>query len=754
MKYSRLLAKTSPTNGFNTDSIYLDVHLQDVYIAAKKILSATGCSQLNAAGLSLEEYYSRFEKIVLVSAAIHDIGKANSHFQEMINGSRNIKVHPQGIRHEWVSVYILQVLESWLSPLFASNPEDYQILKWVVAGHHPKFNHPSPPDHAPDGAGTEQVVLLAQDGFRRCLDQVKLLLDLEICSINLKDTALSIIGESNFFTDLHLCFQDWRRTWNAIKGTPVANLIAIAKATLIAADVAGSAIPVAIEGEDRFSWISDAFNDRPKPGDFDALVKIKLGGKTPRDFQNQVAYSRSRVTFVTAGCGSGKTLSAYLWAAKNYPEKRLYFCYPTTGTATEGFRDYLFDEAECIPRLGADLFHGRSAIDFELILNAGPDNSPVSEIDLRLNALKAWKTPIVSCTVDTVLGLVQNSRKGLYSWPALSQSAFVFDEIHSFDDRLFGALLLFIKALPGLPILLMTASLPDFKLRALKEALEEVGESLEMVSGPVDIEKIPRYHRLNLGDSDRTELLNKVKKSEGKILWVTNTVKRAIEVERQHKHFAPIVYHSRFKYEDRVSRHSQLIEKFKTPGFAFAICTQVAEMSLDISADLLVSDMAPIPALIQRLGRLNRKAVKGCATKPFIVNEVEQPLPYTSSEFDSSKKWLALFPQTGGISQKDLIDFWKVETSVEGDLPFLKGAWVNGGPSTDVFELRESSPGVTVLMEEDLSLIDAKLKSVDKLLIPMPPNKEWPAWKRKKGIPIAPKGNISYDSFRGAEWVK
>ena len=101
-----------------------------------------------------------------------------------------------------------------------------------------------------------------------------------------------------------------------------------------------------------------------------------------------------------------------------------------------------------------------------------------------------------------------------------------------------------------------------------------------------------------------------------------------------------------------------------------------------------------------------------------------------------------------------MIDFWKVETSVEGDLPFLKGAWVNGGPSTDVFELRESSPGVTVLMEEDLSLIDAKLKSVDKLLIPMPPNKEWPAWKRKKGIPIAPKGNISYDSFRGAEWVK
>ncbi len=126
-----------------------------------------------------------------------------------------------------------------------------------------------------------------------------------------------------------------------------------------------------------------------------------------------------------------------MWAAKNHPTQRLYFCYPTTGTATEGFKDYLH-EAD----VGADLFHSRREVDFEIILNTGRDVQQ-DEVDasLRIEALDAWSTPIVSCTVDAVLGLVQNNKRGLFAWPALSQSAFVFDEIHAFDDKLFGALL-------------------------------------------------------------------------------------------------------------------------------------------------------------------------------------------------------------------------------------------------------------------------------------------------------------------------
>ena len=50
----------------------------------------------------------------------------------------------------------------------------------------------------------------------------------------------------------------------------------------------------------------------------------------------------------------------------------------------------------------------------------------------KADALESWSTPVVACTVDTVLGLVQNNRRGLFAWPALAQSAFVFDEIHAY----------------------------------------------------------------------------------------------------------------------------------------------------------------------------------------------------------------------------------------------------------------------------------------------------------------------------------
>jgi CRISPR-associated endonuclease/helicase Cas3 len=82
--------------------------------------------------------------------------------------------------------------------------------------------------------------------------------------------------------------------------------------------------------------------------------------------------------------------------------------------------------------------------------------------------------------------------------PALSQAAYVFDEIHEFYDRLFAALLRFLRDLPGLTALLMTANLPKTREIALRELLG----TLELFPGPDELEERPRYRKSPITGND------------------------------------------------------------------------------------------------------------------------------------------------------------------------------------------------------------------------------------------------------------
>jgi CRISPR-associated endonuclease/helicase Cas3 len=733
--------------------MFLPGHLADVYDAAQCVLDSTADEQLKALGLNPAEYGNRLRRIVLLAAAVHDLGKANDHFQGMIRGTRNVQQNPQGLRHEWISILMFKQLQQWLLPALAGNESDFAIIEWAVAGHHPAADHPSPPRLCPPGAGCEISMLMGHPDYATALQWMKATFGLSNLPM-LVDQRRNLFGSENVFGEFARWYRNAQQMWDKVKRSPDRMLVAAAKDCLIAADIGGSALPKAIPDDPkRWNWITISFADKPKPGDLQAVVDFRLSGGTPREFQIAVAESKASVTFVKAGCGTGKTLAAYMWAAKNYPTRRLYFCYPTTGTATEGFRDYLFDEAEKTPRVGADLFHGRSEIDFDIILNTGPDIRSLSEEEARLESLKAWKTPVAACTVDTVLGIVQNNRRGLFAWPALAQSAFVFDEIHAFDDRLFGALLRFLSNVPGLPVLLMTASLPKVREEALRAVVAKLGRELNPIPGPADLEDLPRYHRVTVPDNNPLPLVTQVIRSGGKVLWVCNTVGRVMDAAEKAKALNPLIYHSRFKYVDRVERHKQVIEAFKANGSAVAICSQVAEMSLDLSADLLITDLAPVPPLIQRLGRLNRRAKSGQPTKPFVMVEPANQLPYTPVDMDAARTWLSKLPAKS-ISQKQLADLW--EQTADQPPDSVASAWLDGGPTTTVTELRDASPGITVLMVEDLLKVRANPRDLGRYLLPMPPPRrlDWKVWSRERGLPLAPTGTVLYNRLRGAEWAE
>lgn len=712
------------------------------YVArcADLLIAERGRHALEAARLP-EALLRLLEDVVSLAAWLHDAGKCSRPFQEMLRGGARV----QPVRHEAATLWLMwpgQPIGEWLLGHYSY--EVVRLAAVAAAGHHRKFLSAAfaPPEA---GAGSSCELLCGHADFHRLLATMAAKLELAQAP-PFENLSIPLVGKRSFRTQL----LDWKAEFDDwLDGDEAASrLLPLAKAFVLAADVAGSALPRADERPD---WLVHELRRRAPRERMEDVVNRRLAGKALRPFQREAASSSAPVTLVRAGCGSGKTLAAYLWAAHQYPGRQLWVTYPTTGTATEGFRDYVLDAD-----IAARLEHGRANVDMARLMD---DSDPLREVD-RLQALRTWGTEIVTCTVDTVLGLVQNQRRGIYAWPGLCHSAVIFDEIHAYDDRLFGSLLRFLEVLPGIPALLMTASLPAARLTRLSHLVEHIhGRALQFVEGPTELERLPRYRHVRANVDRAWDIVGQELARGGKILWVSNTVARAIAVfdglSRRGHTGVGTLYHSRFRYSDRVDRHTDVIRRFSAPGPTLASTTQVAEMSLDLSATLLITDLAPIPALIQRLGRLNRRATPENPddVRPFLVLPFSGA-PYSREELEAASVWLDQLGD-GPLAQSDLVARWIPQPAA--DVAPEPATWIDGGFNSEVAAVRDASPGLSVIREADEWLARAEPRRIPELLIPMGPHPsgEWKSWRRVAGAAlVAPDSALAYDQLRGGEWRK
>ncbi|MEM9809108.1 MAG: CRISPR-associated helicase Cas3', partial [Cyanobacteria bacterium P01_D01_bin.56] len=547
-----------------------------------------------------------------LAAYLHDWGKANDHFQGVVRykmsdaaPKRNAMQTPQLIRHEALSVLLAWEFKDWLGQAEG----DFMTALAAAGGHHLKLGGKA-------GKRTDNVGELRQCGD----DQIHLFTTHNsfISLLKYGRKTFGLNGLSNFKPPrnwkvyeiekyqrlIRNAFEDWNRN---------STLLAVLKGLLICGDSIGSAAPsvdISIA-----KWIEQEINRTLNHEKIEQIIQERLAGHALRPFQEKLAASNARVSLARAGCGTGKTLGAYAWAQHHADGRKLFFCYPTTGTSTEGFIDYVHGQAD------AALLHSRAGVDLarweeEQEKNALKDiyttgeeedsgDSSDNEIAKKLESFKAWGREVNVCTVDTVLGILQCNRRALYCFPAVANAAFVFDEVHCYDDRLFGALLRFLETVKA-PVLLMSASFLPWQREAIEQA---VGETVQIIEGPKDIETKPRY-RFDERDKPDWQRVEEELNAGGKVLWVCNRVNEAIDTYRDAKKrgLNAVVYHSRFRYQDRVDHHRAVVDGFgedKPP--ILAIATQVAEMSLDLSASLLVTQVADPAGLIQRLGRLNRR---------------------------------------------------------------------------------------------------------------------------------------------------
>src|SRR5205814_535802 len=124
----------------------------------------------------------------------------------------------------------------------------------------------------------------------------------------------------------------------------------------------------------------------------------------------------------------------------------------------------------------------------------------------------------------------------------------------------------------------------------------------------------------------------------------------------------------------------------RRPGPVLAITTQVCEMSLDISAGLLITAECPLPALVQRLGRLNRFAKKDdpwpCLVYPFLglpYNEKPERADLDGDYRASMKATRDAVHELAGrpCSQRKLSE--RLEQISDNEEPETSSAWFDDG---------------------------------------------------------------------------
>lgn len=763
-KYPRLLAKFAESPNDPQESETLAGHSRDVVKTAKSIVDTVGERALEAMDLS-EKLLPDLRVATRLAAVAHDVGKAADSFQAAVRNPRS----RQALRHEWISAWLLiapqgEPLQRWL---FSSVSDDLRSsVIAAVLGHHRKA---VPFGFEPrQGGGRGEIVILCEHpDFSAFLEDSSATVLSRSESAQLANIHLNIIS-SDPLEEL----TEWTNNAELLEEKTSRfspRFVALIKAILTAADVAGSA--VIYEARD---WVTESLLNLCSEEDVNAIVRTALGGNSPRTFQNRlVKIPSGDVGLVTAGCGSGKTIGAYMWAQQHAAERKLFFCYPTTGTATEGFRDYaleFYQEDSATARL----LHSRSAADLRCIQTNGEgdddDNDKQILISQKLmkGSISAWDSRLIVCTAHQVLGLMQNQLGGLCLLPAIANSAVVFDEIHLFDDRMFAVLLDFLDTFPNTPTLLMTASLQKWRREKLRQRL---GRRLHEVAGPPDWENSPRYRFYPLQDHIPWARVRSALRERHKVLIVANTVGRAVQIwdeaNEQCGEFVDRIYcyHSRFKYRCRRERHREVVHALKrdATGPELAVTTQVCEVSLNISADLLVSELAPIPALIQRLGRLNRVNDPRPDAEAHFVRSGNW-LPYREEAYgnwrESAEKWAARLATANPVSQSDMAgEFLKLAQAPESAPP-VKMEWLCGGAFTSPVLLTESGGAVAVVMSEDESACrtkDGKVAYTDLIEkeIPMFAGKmarqvrEWP---RLAHAFIAPPGRVEYNPDTGASW--
>lgn len=194
----------------------------------------------------------------------------------------------------------------------------------------------------------------------------------------------------------------------------------------------------------------------------------------------------------------------------------------------------------------------------------------------------------------------------------------ILDEIHTYSETTQAIVLKIVEILYSLDcrIHIGTATMPTELYNKLLNILGGKDKVYEVCLDAETLDSFDRHiiHKIE-SINNAESIIDEAITNNQKILIVCNQVKRAQnlyqELSERYPTISKMLIHSRFKRGVRKRLETDLKNKYnELTNACIVVSTQVVEVSLDISFDLMITECAPIDALIQRFGRINRKRTK------------------------------------------------------------------------------------------------------------------------------------------------
>lgn len=269
----------------------------------------------------------------------------------------------------------------------------------------------------------------------------------------------------------------------------------------------------------------------------------------------------------------------------------------------------------------------------------------------------------------------------------------ILDEIHTYSDMIQSIVLKIVEILVsiGCRIHIGTATMPSALYNELLKLLGGRENVYEVLLNNETLDTFDRHivHKSNEFE-ELLPIISEAVKNKQKVLLVANRVKQAQQwfesLDELYSDTPKMLIHSRFRRTDRNNLEKQLQNTFNTSADGcIVVSTQVVEVSLDISFDLMITECAPIDSLIQRFGRINRKRTNQTIGKHKPVYVIAPPdaksgaLPYN---LDVLQRTFEVLPDEQVLHERniqELIDKVYPEISfinIDLSAVFVNGKWL------------------------------------------------------------------------------